>query len=225
MPLWERRNKRTAFQGQLLKDLESAKAGKHICITKNTLDCTINAIEDSIMEKVCCFTGHRPQSLPCGFDETHPACLKIRRQLRRLIVGLIEKKDVTHFISSAALGVDMWAMELVLELKDEYPDITLEAAVPCRSQSNRWKRDARIRYRELLSECDEVTILQEQYTSDCMLKRNRYMVDKSDYVLAVWNGQWGSGTGSTVRYALNCEKEAYCVDTVSFKMKNIVQKK
>lgn len=177
------------------------------------------------MGKVCCFTGHRPQSLPCGFDETHPACLRIKRQLRRLIVGLIEKKDVTHFISGAALGVDMWAMELVLELKDEYPDITLEAAVPYRSQSNRWKRDARIRYRELLSECDEVTILQEQYTSDCMLKRNRYMVDKSDYVLAVWNGQWGNGTGSTVRYALNCEKEAYCVDTVSFKMKNIVQKK
>lgn len=52
MPLWERRNKRTAFQEQLLKDLESAKAGKHICITKNTLGCTINAIEDSIMGKV-----------------------------------------------------------------------------------------------------------------------------------------------------------------------------
>ena len=51
------------------------------------------------MPYTACFTGHRPQSLPCGSSETHPACLKIKSQLKRLIIGLIEKKNVTHFIS------------------------------------------------------------------------------------------------------------------------------
>ena len=44
------------------------------------------------------------------------------------------------------------------------------------------------------------TMLQREYTSDCMDKRNRYMVDHADYILAVWNG-CPSGTGNTVRYA------------------------
>jgi hypothetical protein len=44
------------------------------------------------MSYTACFTGHRPQSLPFGFDEIHPACIKIKNQLERLIIGLIEKR-------------------------------------------------------------------------------------------------------------------------------------
>ena len=33
-----------------------------------------------------------------------------------------------------------------------------------------------------------------------MMKRNKYMVDKSDIVVAVWNGSKG-GTANTVKYA------------------------
>ncbi len=102
-----------------------------------------------MIEKCCCFTGHRPQSLPCGFDEEHDACLKIKYQLKRLIKGLIDKKNVTHFISGGALGVDMWAMEIVLELKEKYPNITLEAAVPCRSQADCWNKKLHERLAEL----------------------------------------------------------------------------
>ncbi len=170
-----------------------------------------------MIEKYCCFTGHRPQNLPCGFNETHPACLKIKYQLKRLIKGLIDKKNVTHFISGGALGVDIWAMEIVLELKEEYPNITLEAAIPCRSQSDRWNSKSQERYNRLLSSCDKVTLVGERYTADCMMKRNKYMVDNSDYVIAVWNGT-PSGTGKTVKYAVSRKKEVFYIDTVTFKM-------
>lgn len=169
------------------------------------------------MQYTACFTGHRPQSLPCGFDEIHPACLKIKHQLRRLIVGLIEKKNVTCFISGVAIGVDTWAAEIVLELKAEYPDITLEAAVPCRSQADRWNKSARERYNRLVLLCDKVTLISEQYTADCMMKRNRYMVDNSNYLVAVWNGK-PSGTGNTVNYAVEKGKEVYYIDAVKFHM-------
>lgn len=165
------------------------------------------------MQYTACFTGHRPQSLPYGFDETHPACVKIKHQLRRLIVELIEKKNVVHFISGAALGVDTWAAEIVIELKDEYSNITLEAAVPCRSQADRWNSAAKERYNRLLSLCDKVTLISEQYTADCMMKRNRYMVGNSNYLVAVWNGK-PSGTGNTVKYAMENGKEVYYIDTV-----------
>lgn len=47
--------------------------------------------------------------------------MKIKYQLKRLVKGLIDKKNVTYFISGGALGVDMWAMEV----KEEYPNIKL----------------------------------------------------------------------------------------------------
>ena len=34
-----------------------------------------------------------------------------------------------------------------------------------------------------------------------MQKRNRYMVDKSDIILAIWNGEKSGGTWNTIEYA------------------------
>ena len=44
-----------------------------------------------------------------------------------------------------------------------------------------------------------------------MQKRNEYMVDNSDYVIAVWNGK-PSGTGNTVKYAKKKNKVALLVN-------------
>jgi len=57
----------------------------------------------------------------------------------------------------------------------------------------------------LLKKCDDIIILQENYTPDCMNKRNKYMVDHSSVVIACYNGK-PSGTGNTVRFA----KESGC---------------
>ena len=167
------------------------------------------------MKYTVCFTGHRPQNLPCGFNEEHPVCRKIKLQLERLIIGVIEKKNVTKFISGMAIGVDMWAAEIVLDLKDYYPDITLEAAIQCRNQTASWNVKNKERYEQLLSHCDTVTVLQEQYTVGCMQRRNEYMVDKSNYVLAVWNGK-PSGTGKTIKYAAQKSMPVYYVDVNDF---------
>lgn len=168
------------------------------------------------MEKqpAACFTGHRPQKLPCSFNEDHPACLKIKRSLENAVIFLIEQKNVTRFISGAALGVDTWAMEIVLDLKEDYPNITLEAAIPCRSQTCSWNVKSKERHDRLLASCDKVTLLQEEYTPDCMMKRNKYMVDQSDYVVAVWNGAAG-GTANTLRYARALGKKICRIDVSS----------
>lgn len=47
--------------------------------------------------KTCCFTGHRPQKL--GYGENSIQCDELKSKLEELIIELIEKEDVTHFIS------------------------------------------------------------------------------------------------------------------------------
>ena len=55
--------------------------------------------------------------------------------------------------------------------------------------------------RRILKKADSVTLVSERYTPECMLKRNRYMVDKSDLVIAVFNGIKSGGTWYTINYA------------------------
>ena len=55
----------------------------------------------------------------------------------------------------------------------------------------------------MLQESGDTLILNERYTDDCYFQRNRYMVDNSDVLIAVYDGQAKkrSGTGYTVNYA------------------------
>ena len=102
-------------------------------------------------------------------------------------------------------SVDMYAAEIVLDLKQTYPYITLECAIPYERQAVRWPEALRNRYFSITERCDQETMLQRQYTPDCLRKRNQYMVDHADIVLAVWNGS-PSGTGQTVCVCQgNCE--------------------
>lgn len=109
--------------------------------------------------KKCAFTGHRPQSLPFGFNESDERCIALKQTLRAEIIRLIEQEGVTHFISGMALGVDMYAAEIVLGLKSSYEGITLESAIPCESQAEKWTEKQRDRYFEIASKCDKETLV------------------------------------------------------------------
>jgi uncharacterized phage-like protein YoqJ len=150
--------------------------------------------------KKCCFTGHRPQNLPFRFREEDERCLRLKEVLRIEIEKQISENQVLYFITGMALGVDQWAAETILELRKQYPQLYLEAAIPCDTQAAKWSEKSKERYHRILSCCDKITTLQKEYTKDCMEKRNRYMVDCSDAVIAVWDGT-PSGTGKTVTYA------------------------
>ena len=171
-------------------------------------------------ETTCAFTGHRPQNLPFGFQESDPRCQALKAMLRRKIIAFIEQKNTLYFISGMALGIDLYAAEIVLDLKSVYPRIALECAVPCRTQPDRWPAHQQKRYEAILAACDKKTILQERYTPDCMEKRNRYMVDRADYLIAVWDGR-PSGTGNTVAYARRQGKPTLCIHPQTLAMSRV----
>ena len=97
--------------------------------------------------------------------------------------------------------------EAVLQAKKQHKYIMLEIALPCRNQDLKWSKDDKKRYAEILKSADVVNALSESYTSSCMQKRNEYMVDKSDIVLAFWNGEESGGTWNTINYAERKSKQ------------------
>ena len=155
--------------------------------------------------KSCCFTGHRASKLPWGFDEQDIRCIEFKEKLYA-VIGAVYESGVTHFICGMANGCDMYCAEAVLKLKTQYPDVTLEAAVPYDGQESKWSADLKRRYRDIIINCDSVNIISDKYTAFCMMQRNKYMVNHSSVLIACYNGQPG-GTWNTIKYAMDHSKE------------------
>ena len=148
----------------------------------------------------CCFTGHRPSKLPWGREEGDPRCLDLKGRLRDAVEAAYEE-GFRHFICGMAIGCDFYFAETVLALRERRGDVTLEAAIPCPTQADHWEERDRRRYQDLLAACDFETLVQDHYGPGCMQRRNRYMVDHSALVIAVYDGMPG-GTRQTLEYAL-----------------------
>jgi len=147
----------------------------------------------------CCFSGYRPEKLPWREDEGDTCCLDLKFRIYEQITDIYES-GITNFICGMARGSDTYFAEAVLSFKETHDDVTLEAAIPFREQAVRWAAEDISRYNEILDKCDIITYVSEEYSPDCMYKRNRYMVDRSSVVLCVYDGIAG-GTSQTLKYA------------------------
>lgn len=108
---------------------------------------------------------------------------------------------VYRLFSGMAEGSDTWAALAVFALKKENPALKLHCVLPCEGQADQWSASARELYYSILKQADSIVYVNRKYNKECMLKRNRYLVEHSAYLLAVYNGEWRGGTAMTVRYA------------------------
>ena len=141
----------------------------------------------------CCFTGHRPEKLVISESEVKA---ELEKEIRLAIAD-----GFNVFITGMAPGVDIWAAEVVLELrgKEDHP-LKLIAASPHPGFENRWSLDWQKRYAVIMSKADYIKDVCQCYSRGCYQIRNEWMVDHSARVIAVWNGR-PSGTKNTVLYA------------------------
>lgn len=168
-------------------------------------------------ELTCTFTGHRPFSYRFGYDEGHPDCAKIKILMATQIGALIGN-GVRTFLTGMALGADLWSAEIVLRFKKDCPDIRLIAVLPCETQADKWSVEQRERYFNILAECDETVYISRHYTKGCMLERNRWLIDHSTFVIAVYNGTPKGGTAYAVKYAYSQHRAVIIINPNTFEI-------
>lgn len=150
--------------------------------------------------QTCCFTGHRESKLPWRADRSDPRCVALCRRIFDAVEAVYDD-GVRHYICGMASGSDLYFLEAVLCFRKSHPDVTVEAAIPYAGQADHWRTELREHYVNLLSQCDFETLVQQRYSSGCMMRRNRYMVDRSRILIAAYNGEPG-GTMNTMLYAM-----------------------
>ena len=151
--------------------------------------------ERELRQHRCCFTGHRPEKL----EQPEIVVVEaLKKEIRTAIADGFQT-----FISGMARGVDLWAAEIVLALQGEGKAIRLICASPYRGFEARWSHDWQDRYRQIMEQADLVRFICPSYSRDCFQRRNKWMVEHSARVIAVYNGQ-PSGTRNTIEYAKRC---------------------
>lgn len=161
------------------------------------------------MKLTACFTGHRPKAFPWGTDKSDPKCKILLGRLEAAIDDLISK-GCTHFIAGNALGIDSWASEIVLEKKKSNPEITLEIAQPFEGHNERLRNaEQKKEIQDILAAADLVhPVSTRERRQNAYLDRNKYMVDHSDFVVAVFDDkeEHTGGTWYTLEYAMKNAK-------------------
>ena len=138
-------------------------------------------------EHTCCVTGHR--KIP---EEKIPLVVS---GLRAAVLSAVEC-GYNHFISGFAAGVDLMFAGIVAEMKESHA-LTLEAAIPYLGRMNTPDKT----FQRLIGACDIVKVHCAGYSKGCYMTRNRYMVDSSSLVIAVYDGRKAGGTAATIQYA------------------------
>lgn len=159
-----------------------------------------------------CFTGYRPEKMPYG--ESSPAFFALSLKVYETLL-LLAHEGADCFYCGMAMGCDLMFGENVLKLKNAFPNIKLILAIPFKGQGADFSPADKKRYANLLYAADESVLLHDRYLLGCMAVRNRYMVDRSDTVVAVFDGKKG-GTMSTLAYAKKQGKEIKLINPNDF---------
>ena len=146
--------------------------------------------------KTCCVTGHR--DIPA--ERIDHIKTSLEYEVDRAI-----SDGFTCFVSGFAAGVDLLFAEIVAEKIAKNPALKLIAAIPYRRRLETIKKSERTK--ALIDLCAEIYIAAEEYHPSVYAKRNRYMVERSDRVIAVYDGREKGGTVGTIRLAHTMKRE------------------
>ena len=169
----------------------------------------------------CAISGHRPTRFKFGYKETHTGCKRLKRVMREQF-DLLYQQGVREFYVGGALGVDMWAAEILLRMKEQsaYSDLLLHMVLPFAGHDENWDERSRERLRFIMRHCADTVIIgiPGQLPLACYKLRNQYLVDHADCLLAVYDSDRSirSGTGQTIRMAQKKGIDVKIIDLAPF---------
>ena len=147
----------------------------------------------------CSFTGHR----------------QINREHEEYIYDLVLRainyaysEGCRAFYCGGAVGFDTICAREVILFKITHPDVKLILLLPCKDQDKLWSDEQKMRYYHTLSAADEIVYVSDEYTKDCMQKRNYELVRVCDMLIGYVSSE-RSGAAQTFRMAKKMGKTVY----------------
>jgi len=170
----------------------------------------------------CCFAGHRESKLPYKYGtDQYQLKVKLKDEIKKLI-----RQGVTHWYAGCQNGVDNLAAMIVLELAEELSSTAyLNLVQPYEGMERQFNPRQSQEFEIIKTKAYSFRVLHRTKTPDCYRERNQYMVDNSDFLIAVLDKKHkDSGTTMTINMAKRKGIEILSIDPVTYEVERIPAK-
>lgn len=148
--------------------------------------------EEELRKHQCAFTGHRPEKLT---GQESYIIVELRKEIKAAV-----EAGYTTFITGCSRGVDLWAADIVIQMRRYNKNLKLVCAIPFEGFDEKWPVDWRKHLKLVCKQADRVHVLSKEYTPEAYQNRNIWMIKRVSRVIAVCNGE-PSGTMNTITFA------------------------
>lgn len=161
-------------------------------------------------------SGYRSFELAI-FQDNDPKIKIIKNVLTRELTALLEN-GLEWLILSGNLGVEFWAFEVALELKESYPDFSIAVFLPFANFGDQWNDKNKEKLTALKLKADYVnTVSHHPYESPQQLKNHTaFLLKQTMGTLLVYDEEFPGKTSYFLKDARNyAESHDYHVQQVT----------
>jgi uncharacterized phage-like protein YoqJ len=137
--------------------------------------------------KVLAISGYKPFELGI-FKNDHPSVTFIKAAIKKELFQMLEE-GLEWVLISGQLGVELWAAEVVFELKSEFPDVKLAVITPFLDQEASWSENNSEWYKSTLVQADFIdSVTKKGYEKPWQFRlKNQFFIEKSDALLLLYD--------------------------------------
>lgn len=144
-------------------------------------------------------TGYRAHELNI-FNDKHAGVGYIKKVIAAKLIPLIEE-GLEWVITPGQYGVDLWACEVVIALKERYPDLRLSIITAFSNQEEKWKDDKKEYYQQILQDVDYIGSVSNQPYDGVwqFTARDDLLLRKTDGILLFYDEDAGIASPRFIR--------------------------
>lgn len=166
-------------------------------------------------------SGYRSYELNI-FNQSDPKYGYLKKFIKNRLINYIEN-GVEWFVITGQLGIELWAGEVVLELKEEYPEINLAILLPYTSFGENWNETNKTLFEEVIRQADYVNYTSNKdYESPAQIKSNQvFSVRNTDGAFLIYDTMVGESADGKPKYLYDLilqyqENSTYELNLVGF---------
>ncbi|MGD7045394.1 DUF1273 domain-containing protein [Jeotgalibacillus proteolyticus] len=137
--------------------------------------------------KILTVSGYKSHEIGI-YKQSDPAVKIIKKAIKQHIEAKVGE-GLEWVLVSGQLGVEMWAAEVVIELKDRFPELKLAILTAFEKHEEKWNENNQEMYQQVVLEADFVdAISKKPYQNPQQLKnKNLFHLTKSDGLLMIYD--------------------------------------
>lgn len=132
-------------------------------------------------------TGYRPHELGI-FKDSHPGVPIIKKAIENELRVLLDN-GLDWVVISGQPGVETWAIDVIIELKKEYPNLKYSVITPFLDQEKNWNEHKQLKYHSIIGQADFVTsVTKRPYEAPWQfIEKDKFIIQNTDGLILIYD--------------------------------------